>query len=812
MSPISRLSAPALMLAAALALAACESSEDRAERHYASALSLLEDGDVDRALVEFRNVFKYNGFHKEARQAYADLQLERGLVSEAYGQYLRLIEQYPDTPEVRRTLAELAIGRGDWAEAERHGRAAIGFLPDDPQVRAIAAALDYRDAVLAEEEAARAAAADRAREVLAALPDNRVARSVVIDQLMTGPDPQAAMPVIEEGLDRDPDAPDLNGLKLRLLIEAEDVEGLGAQLQEMSERFPDNEEVRAALIRWYLVRGDYAGAEAYLRDLAGPMDADPAGHVTVVQLLQSAYGPDAAVAELDRLIAANAGAANADLYGALRATIAFEGGRRTEAIAEMETILQAAGTSDQTRRIKVMLARMLEATGNAVGARARVEEVLAEDPSHVEALKLRAGWRIDGDDPGAAIVDLRTALGQSPRDAEALTLMARAHERDGSPELAGERLALAVEVSGSAPAESLRYARFLARDGRLGPAVSVLVDARRVSPGDADVLGELAGLYLRQQDWSRAEEVIGTLESLPGADAGAQAAALRTALLQGQDRVAESLSFLEAQVAEGAGDNNAVAMVVQTHLRAGDPGAARAYLDGVLADRPDDPGLRMLSGTLHGLTGDMAAAEEVLRGVIADLPQAEAPVRMLYGLLAASDQADRAAEVLDAGLAAQPASGMLRWMKAGELERAGDVEGAIAVYEALYEEDSNNVVIANNLASLITTHRDDAESLERAFAIARRLRGQDVPAFQDTYGWIESRRGNHAEALTHLEPAAAGLPGDALVQYHLGMTYAALERTAEAAEVLRRALDLAGDSDLPQFARAREVLDGLAAD
>ena len=79
--------------------------------------------------------------------------------------------------------------------------------------------------------------------------------------------------------------------------------------------------------------------------------------------------------------------------------------------------------------------------------------------------------------------------------------------------------------------------------------------------------------------------------------------------------------------------------------------------------------------------------------------------------------------MLDTALAAQPTSGTLRWIKAGELERAGDIDGAIAIYEALYAEDSNNPVIANNLASLITTHRDDAESLDRGFTIARRLRG-----------------------------------------------------------------------------------------
>ena len=139
-----------------------------------------------------------------------------------------------------------------------------------------------------------------------------------------------------------------------------------------------------------------------------------------------------------------------------------------------------------------------------------------------------------------------------------------------------------------------------------------------------------------------------------------------------------------------------------------------------------------------------------------------------------------------------------------------DIEGAIALYDALYTEDTSNVVIANNLASLIATHSTDPAALDRAATVARRLRDSDVPAFQDTYGWIEYRRGNLSEALTYLEPAAAGLPNDAMTQYHLGMVYVGLEQADKARAALQRALDIAGDSPLPQFENARKVLENLA--
>jgi tetratricopeptide (TPR) repeat protein len=798
-----------LALVATLALAGCESAEEKAERYYQSGMELLAAGDDVRALVEFRNVFEYNGFHKEARKAYADTVLKQGNVQEAYGQYLRLIEQYPDTPEVRLILAELAISRGDWAEAERHGNEAIRLAPNAPGVRAVAVALGYRKAVLDRDETARAALAEEARAILADTPDSRISLRILIDQLASGPNPADALPEIDRALALEPDAMDLYVAKMRILAQTNDVAGAGVLLKTMVERFPDNIEARSALIGWYMSEGDTDGAEAFLRQLAGDPTGPVEGHVAVIQLLQATRGAEAAQTELDRLITANDGTPNADLYRALDATFDFEAGKRDEAIAAMETVLKTAAAGDQTRRIKIMLAKMLETTGNSVGARARIEEVLAEDATNVEALKMRAGWLIEEDRPGEAIVDLRAALGQAPRDASILTLMAAAHERDGSPDLAGERLALAVEVSGAAPAESLRYAQFLLRQGRTQAADAVLTDARRVTPGHVGVLAMLADIALNAQDWPRAQEIAETLAQIATPEADTANKALQAALLLGQNRTEDGLAFLEEQVGKGGDDLAAIQMILQARIRSGKPEEARAYLDGELAKRPDDPGLRLLSAGLHALMGEGPQAEALFRGLIAEDPSAELPARLLYGLLRSTDRAEEAAAVLAAALAAQPDAATLLWIQAGELEKAGDIDGAIAVYEAMYAKDSGNVVIANNLASLITSHRDDPDSLARATAIVRRLKGTDVPAFQDTYGWIAHRNGNHDEALTYLEPAAAGLPNDPVAQFHLGMTYLALGRTEDARRLLIAALELAGESPLPQFETARQALAGL---
>ena len=796
-----------LCAVALIALAGCESSEDRAERHFQTALELVAAGDVQRATVAFNNVFRHDGFHLEARAAFVDMLLEVGDLPRAYGQLLRLVEQYPNNLQARRTLAEIAILRAEWDEAERHGRVALELAPEDPAVQALGISLDYRAALLDRDAAARADTAALAEALLADLPDNAVLRQVVIDSRMARGDLDGALAEVDRALEASADDYDMHRVRLALLARLEEDGRVGQQLRSMFELFPDRDEVRTGLIEWHLDRGDFAAAEAFLRDIAGPPTGDVEAHAAVAQLLGSTQGVQAARDELARLVAATEGHANADAFRAILAEIDFAQGDRDGAIAAMEAILQGAEPGEQTRRIRVVLAQMLETTGAREAAQAQIETVLAEDPSHVDALRARATAAIRADRPEAAIRDLRSALGQEPRDAGLLTLMAQAHERNGARELAGEMLARAVEVSNRAPAESLRYAGFLQRAGRPSAAEGVLSDALQANPADIALLEAMANLHLAARDWPRAREIAARLRAIPTSAAEAAREQIEAAILVGEGRLDDGLALLEDMADRGAGDVTVTAAaVIQAHLRAGRPEAARAHIDGLLATRDGAPMLRVLSAGLHAAVGELAEAETVLRAVIEDTPTLEAAPQMLHGLLASTGRPDEAGAVLDAALAAQPDSITLLNLLAETRLRASDYEGALEIYEQLYARDPDNVTLANNLASLLTSFRSDAESLERGHTIARRLRGIPVPAFQDTYGWIQYRRGNYEDALAHLEPAAAAEPGNALIQVHLGMTLAALDRGEEAVERLTLALELAGDSPLPQFDMARTRL------
>ncbi|CUH49055.1 tetratricopeptide repeat protein [Ruegeria atlantica] len=787
-------------------LAACDTAKDRAEKHFQTALEHLENGDFERATIEFRNVFKLNGTHKEARLTFARMQRELGAIPEAYGQYLRLVEQYPDNLEGRQALAEMALESGDWEEVERHGRAAAEIAPEDPRTQSMLAALNYRDATSDRDSAAQTTAFETARSLLAENPDLISAHQVVIDKLILDQDWPAALDALDAALQTSPDFTPLYTMRLAVLNEIGDMAGIEAQMLQMTKQFPNESNVVSLLLDWYLTNENFDAAEAYLRSAVDPEAESPDDRIRLIRFLSDYRSTEVALAELEATLTTTGPHDTA--YRSLRAIFTYENGNAEAAITELQDILANAEPSAETNNIKTTLARMLNANDRTEQAKALVEEVITSDARHVGAAKLKARWLIQEDRTGEAIALLRAALGESPRDAELMTLLASAHERDGNRDLMAEMLSLAVEASGGAPEESLRYAAFLASNEQGLNAESVLIDALRARPDNIELLATLGTLYVDLQDWGRTQGVITRLDDF-GEDTAGITNNLTARMLAGQGNEEALLSFLETLSQDQTFGQAAEIGLIRSYIGRGDIDTALTRIDSALQEAPDDPALRFVRGSILAIQNQPKEAEIAYRALLEDLPETEQVWLALYRLKTLQGDLDAAAQILAEGLDTLPGNLNLRWVQAGSLEQRGDIEGAIGIYEVLYAENSHIPLFANNLASLLATYRDDVESLERAFTIARRLRGTNIPAFQDTYGWIAYRRGDFDDALIHLEPAAQGLPNDPMVQYHLGATYAALNRNTEALEAFQTVIGLKPPAPLLEIVTA--AVKGLTA-
>jgi tetratricopeptide (TPR) repeat protein len=786
-----------ILLCAALALAGCKSKQEKADDYYQSAMALVAKGDVPRAMIELRNVFQYDVSHKAARREYGDLLLATGRVQEAYGQYLRLSEQYPDLVDPHRLLAELSLRSGNMDEARRQMNTTLDLAPDDPGALAVGLALQLRAAMAGNETSAYADIGAKARALTQRAPDVATAWHVLIDTLNAQGDQEGALSAIKTALLQKPAQYRLQVMRLELLAALKRNDQIGAQLKRMQELFPDDPKTRTALIAWYVLRDDPDGAANFLRKLAGDPASESDGYVQLVQFLAQSRGAQAAATELDTLIVQAKGTPNARLFGAMRADLDFTAGQQDNALARMKALLQDAPESEQTDRLRVSYAQMLDRAGQRKAAQTQLDSALKVAPDLVPALRLRAQWLIDADNPEDALVALRRALQQAPQDAPTLTLMAQANMREGAPDLAGTLLAQAYEASNRRAAEARNYADFLLDQKRPTAAAALLSEAIQHNPDDPGLLHRQADLALSQTDWAQAQRIAEHLDTLQRPEASALAQSIRAAILLGRGQSDAAIDTLKS-LADSTSNNGAIAAVIQAQLAAGRTDAARSYLADQLAAAPKDRGLRLLSANLDSLTGHGSEAEAGLRALCSERPADSQPARQLYRLLAAAGRDAEARQIIDATLKAQgdTPDPLLLLYRARSQNKAGDYEAAIATYDALYQRNSDNAVLANNLASLLSQHRDDPASLARAAAIAQRFRESPEPAFKDTYGWAEYRLGNFAQAEPLLAAAAAGLPDTALAQYHYAMVLLASGDETTAAAQLQKALDLAG-ADLP---------------
>ena len=793
----------ALALAALLTLAACQSSEERAEGHYQDALALLAEDDTDRALVELRNVFDLDGQHREARRLYAATLAERGALTEAYGQYLRLAEQFPDDLDARLALGRIAVGRRQWDEVRRHGAVARELAPDDAEVRVFDLNIAYADALAADDAPARREAV---RETLAAIegrPDDLSLRRIAVDGAIRDGELDTALARVEETLAVAPEERSLYDMRVNLLSELDRGDEVEPLLLDMIDRFPGEPELVGALLRFYVTRGEVDAGEAFLRARAETAQEEEAtgARIDLARFLLELKGPEAALAELP------AEEGGDPVLRALRAQILFNEGSTDEAIAEMESLLEGAEGGIESDENRVVLARMLEATGNRVGAQRLVAQVLEGDSTQIEALKMEAGWRIAADDPDGAIALLRTALDESPDDARALTLMAQAHSRNGNRDLARDMLSLAVDASGNGVEESRRYVALLLEEDRVRPAEEVLLDALRATPGDSSLMLDLANVYIRTEDWGRVRQVESQLRRLDTPEAARLADGIEATRLASEGRMEDAISFLEELAAENSQDMAARIAVVRARMIAGDAEGALSYAEELRAEAPDDLSLALIQAAALASVGRHDEAAAIYREVLGQIPGIESAWVQLVRSLIADGDSEGARTALAEGLEALPDGSNLLWAQASFLEGEGDRDGALEIYARLYAQAPDSLVIANNYASLLSTLRgDDPEAIERAYAVARRLRGSEQPAFQDTYGWLSHLRGDQAAAVEHLEPAAAALSGDALVQYHLGAAYRAQGRDAEAEAQFRTALTLMETDGHPQIETVRAAL------
>ena len=794
-----------------LFLVGCSSSEERAQAHYDRGLELVEEGELTKAGLEFRNALKLKSDHIDALYSFGGVQERLGEIQAAFGIYNSVAEQDKSHVPARLKLVYMLLTAKQIEPARKFLEEANAISPSDPEVLVANATFQLRNNNPEEAE-------ELALKALEDKPQFEDAYIILASARTATNDLTGALEYLDKAPESSRDNVGLQVLKLSVLNTLGDDTRTEAQLKEMVERFPEAPQFGIAWAQWYLSKDRAEDADRVVRKLANERPDDNAAQMRLISFIMSKDGPDAAQKELENLIdeRKKAGGELFPLQAAL-AQLKYSTGDRSAAADYVQSILATTNETENKNNARLMLAGMLAETGDIDKAESFVADILDADAKNVEALRLSASIKMSKNDSAGAADDILLALNEAPNDARLRVLLASAHERNGSAVLAEEEYAKAFAIDNQSVETGLPMVRYLLSHGRTEQAERILESIRERHPSNREVLALLAQRKLAQNDFVGAQEIADLLRNTDDQNYAGFADRITAAALGAQNKHGESLDFLKESIASSEDENPALLPdLVRAYVQSGQLDLAIERLDSAIENNPEDAQARVLLGAVYMSKGDTESAEAAFVTAAADENSASGNAALAQFYFANQDFA-KAESAIQSGLSKDPNSAALKMLLTSLYQQTERFDDAIAVYEEMFEKNPGSTVVANDLASLLSERRGDEASLDRALEIAQRFRTSEIPQYQDTLGWIYYLKGQYSSALPLLRASAEGLPNMGLAQYHYGMTLAALDQKEQAIEVLQRALDLKtlmteADQKLARTTMARLQKPGTAAE
>jgi tetratricopeptide (TPR) repeat protein len=696
----------------------------------------------------------------------------------------RIAELDPKDIESRLRIAKFGIASGALDDALKTATAAVEIDPKNTSALALRAAalLRLKD---------NNGAIQEAHKILAIDPANLDAMMILAAEKLVRGDPKAAMEIMEDVPAKHQNDLGLTLLKAKVYERMGDLPKVEAQLRKLIELNPKEMTFKRELLKFLIAHKRVDDAEKEMREIVSADPTQVRAGLDLVRFLHAVRGPAAARAELDARIKAGG---TIFPYQIALAELDFVTGKVAESISSLEGLVASSTVPADKLTAQTKLAEIYLSRRNFDAAEPLVNSILEADGRNTTGLKLRATIRMERGQLEEATTDLRQALNDQPRSPDLLMLLATAFERSGSIDLADKQLADALKASNFAPDVGLSYISFLRRRGLGTHADNVLAELATRNPNSIPVLSALAQTKLASQDWAGANEIAETIRKIGNRSGIADQ--ITGAALSGEKKYDESLGVLQNAYEANPDAVQPMLALVRTYIQAKQTDKAEAFLDSVLKVNPQNSEAHILMGMTKMVKNQPNEAISSFKLAIEKQPKSPAGYSALADVYLRQKDADAAIKVIQDGLKQIPEQFQLRLTLAGILEAKGDFDAAIDLYESLIKQQPGSLIVANNLASLLTDHRTDQQSRDRAFAVAGVLAKSQVPQFKDTLGWILHLRGDHRGAVPLLEEAAAALPNLAAVRYHLGVAYAASGQPEKGAQELNKALELAASNNL----------------
>lgn len=262
-------------------------------------------------------------------------------------------------------------------------------------------------------------------------------------------------------------------------------------------------------------------------------------------------------------------------------------------------------------------------------------------------------------------------------------------------------------------------------------------------------------------------------------------------------------ALFEQALTHNPRDAQAVQGLVSSLQSQKKPDEAIARLTAQIAKTPDMSFYYQLMGALQAAQKDWSGAENSLRKAIAVDKNNITAYMSLGQLEAAHKSADQAAAVYQDAINANPGDARPYVQLALLQDARGNWQQAEQLYQKALQAQPDFPVAANNLAYLMLQRGGNVD-IALSLAQSARRGMPDSPYTAGTLAWAYYLKGIYGLAVDLLQDATKQAPGNATLQYHLGLAYWKKNDVVHAREHLQKALAI--DPNGADSAEVRKAL------
>ncbi|MCP5144801.1 MAG: tetratricopeptide repeat protein [Gammaproteobacteria bacterium] len=774
-------------------LAGCGSPEDRQARYFAHGQDFYQEGNFEKARVEFRNVLQIDPHNVEARMALARSLLGLQNWQDGARQLLAVLHEDAAHVGANFELGQLYLRARNIESARKHAEAILTVDANNPDGMTLLAGV-----LLAEGDAK---GADEAiAKVLALSPWHKHATALEARLLVSRGDYSAAAQIVRHWLAQSPGDIEMRAVLVSILDEAGDIDSAIVEMAEVVALADDSLPYRLNLARYLLEHTRLDAAESVLREAATGFPDDSDSKIMLAEIVARKSGRPAAIALLRSMLSRNEGDYRLQFeLGRLLVSESLWAEART---VYDDAIRRAGDKSPLANSARTRLAAVAARQGNLDEANNIITTVLQNNPRDKEGLTLRGTLALTRGDAAAAIADFRSVQREDAGDVNVRRMLVRAHLANHEPELAIDQLRKGIEQDPAATVLRAELADVYLRTNNVEGATDQLNDILRVEPANLDALKSLFQIDAARKDWFRAlTDAQRIQQQFPDDSLGWHFAGIAYQAMHKPD---DSISAFVTALEKAPDAIQPLTLLVRAYLSNQQQQRAFELVQTTLNSNNRNFVAANLLGELQLGVGDYEAARKAFELAMTANPRWDIPYRNLAATYLVLGDSAAVSKTLESGIAATKGSALLITTYANQMAEFGQLDKAIEKYSEILAANPDSELATNNLAMLLAEYRyDDPPSMARAKELVASLAGSDNPGYQDTVGWVYYRAGNFAEAVEYLQRAANAMSDSAVIRYHLGMALLAEGNKLSASSHLQFAVDAGVNFRGLETARAR---------